>query len=50
MNDGFREKVEEAEEEDPAIIGFSEKKGEGQAQQHGDPGFFEEPVDGGIEE
>ena len=50
MDDGFREEIDKAEEEDPAIIGFSEKKGDGQAQEQGDPWFFEEPVDDGVEE
>jgi len=50
VNDGFREKVDKAEEEDPAIIGFHENIGNGQAQKEGDPGIFEEPVDGGVDE
>jgi hypothetical protein len=46
---GFQ-KVDKAEEEDPAIIGFHENKGNGKTQEKGDPGIFEEPVDGGVEE
>ena len=50
MNDGFREKVDEAKEEDPAIIGFHENKGNGKAQEEGDPRIFEDPVDDGVDE
>jgi len=50
VNDGFREKVDEAKEEDPAIIGFHENKGNGKAQEKGDPGIFEETVDDGADE
>jgi hypothetical protein len=50
VDDGCREKVKEAHEEDPAISGFDKKKGKGQSQDQGDPGFFEEPVDGGVDE
>jgi hypothetical protein len=50
VNDGFWEKVDETEEEDPAIIGFHENKGNGKAQKEGDPGIFEEQVDDGVKE
>jgi hypothetical protein len=50
VNDGFREKVDKAKEEDPAIIGFHENKGNGKTQEKGDPGIFEEPVDDRVDE
>jgi hypothetical protein len=50
VNDGFREKVDEAKEEDPAIIGFHENKRNGKTQEKGDPGIFEEPVDDCVDE
>lgn len=50
VDDGCRHVIKQAKEEDPAIWGFDENKGDGQDQEQGDPGFFEEPVDDGVEE
>ena len=50
MDDGCREVIKQAKEEDPAIWGFDENKGDVQSQEEGDPWLSEEPVDGGVEE
>ncbi len=50
MNDGCRDEVDKAQEDDPAVVRVEEEGGKDQRHEQGGPRSLEEIAEGGVDE